>query len=154
MLFQLGHAVDQLVLRDVHRTDDVPGGVFLGRTDIDHQRLVGIDQGGQLAVAQALATTTDFVDQQQNQQNNEDRHQDVVGRGKSNQVSNHLGCSTRLKMPASIHSPLVPPKPDGPATKPPSCCYHRCAGRWNGTNIRRRWRICPKMRVFIIFEQP
>ncbi|MCE1115918.1 MULTISPECIES: hypothetical protein [Pseudomonas] len=23
-----------------------------------------------------------------------------------------------------------------------------------GRNIRRRWRICPKMRVFIIFEQP
>jgi hypothetical protein len=28
--------------------------------------------------------------------------------------------------------------------------------RWSdkGRNIRRRWRICPKMRVFIIFEQP
>ncbi|MNN55474.1 hypothetical protein D3C81_1703510 [compost metagenome] len=154
MLVQLAHAVDQLVLRDVHRTDDVTGGVFLGRADVDDQGFLGIDQGSQLAVAQALAAATDFVDQQRDQQNNEDRHQDVVVCRKLNQVSNHLGCSTRLKMPASIHSPLLPPKPDGPAAKPSAHCQHTRAGRGNGTNIRRRWRICPKMRVFIIFEQP
>ncbi|MBA6063448.1 MULTISPECIES: hypothetical protein [Pseudomonas] len=30
--------------------------------------------------------------------------------------------------------------------------WPRLSGK--GRNIRRRWRICPKMRVFIIFEQP
>ncbi|MNN81606.1 hypothetical protein D3C81_1984500 [compost metagenome] len=65
MFFQLGHAADQLVLRDVHRTDDVACGIFLGGADVDDQGLVGVDQGGQLAIAQALAATADFIDEQQ-----------------------------------------------------------------------------------------
>ncbi len=95
VLFELGHAGGQFVLGDAHRADNVTGRIFLGRADIDHQALVGIDQGGELTVAQALPAPADFIDQQCSQQNDEDRHQDVVVCCELNQVSNHLGCSTR-----------------------------------------------------------
>src|SRR5690606_33347555 len=91
-----------------------------------------VDQCGQLATAQHVAATADFVDQQQDQLNKEDRHQDVVVCRKLNQVSNHQGCSTRLKMPASIHSPPSRPKPDGPAAKQLSCPVCGGAGRAPG----------------------
>ena len=132
VFFQLGHAADQFVLRDVHRADDVARGIFLGGTDVDDQGLVGVDQSGQLAIAQALAATADFIDEQQDQQNNEDRNQDVVICRELNQVSNHQRCSRRLKMPASIHSTPVPPKPDRPAGKAPWPCQRGRAGRGIG----------------------
>ncbi len=154
VLFQLAQTVDHFVLRNVDRADDMTCGVFLGRADVEDQALVSIDQSGQLAIAQALAATTDFIEQQQDQQNNEDRNQDVVICRELNQVSNHQRCSRRLKMSASIHSPLITTKARRAGGKATFTLPARARRSGDGTNIRRRWRICPKMRVFIIFEQP
>ncbi len=89
MLFQLADAGSEFVLRNVHCTNDVAGGVFLAGTDVDDQALVAIDQCGQLAVAQAAAALACLGNDQQNQQNDEDSNQQVVICREFNQVSNH-----------------------------------------------------------------
>ncbi|MCY1246727.1 hypothetical protein D9M72_599930 [compost metagenome] len=87
----------------------MPGGEFLGRADVQHHRLLGVDQRGQLAARQAAPAAADLVQRQQHQQDDQRRDQQVVVGGEFDQTGKkrlHGAKYPDGKMPASIHSPI------------------------------------------------
>ncbi|MNY76159.1 hypothetical protein D3C86_2156540 [compost metagenome] len=66
------------------------GGEVLLPAHIQHQALLAVDQGGQLAAAQALPAFAQLGEDQQRQQNNEQSAQYIVGSGKFNQIGKHV----------------------------------------------------------------
>ena len=111
VFFQLADTGGQFVLGNVHRANDVTGGVFLARTDVHHHAGVLVDQCGQLAGTQAFTAALHRMRQQQSQQYDEDTDKNVVVSGKFNQVSNHRRRFQGVKMSASIHSHYGGPNP-------------------------------------------
>jgi len=89
MLLQFRDACDHFVLREAQRADDVACREILGRTYIDDNALIAVDQRGQLTGTEATAAFTQLVSDQQCQQDDKSASEQKVVSGKFNQVSNH-----------------------------------------------------------------
>ncbi|MNN17908.1 hypothetical protein D3C81_1311050 [compost metagenome] len=64
-------------------------GELLVRTHVEHQRLAGVELGGQLAAVQAAPAAPRLAGQQQGEQHHEQRAEYIVVRDKFNQLGNH-----------------------------------------------------------------
>ncbi len=89
MLIQLRKASSQLFVGDVQRVDDTTGGEILVAAHVEDDALATVDQRGELAGADAAAAATQFVGDQQHQQDDEGCAQHIVVSGKFNQVGEH-----------------------------------------------------------------
>jgi len=89
VLVQLDHALGELLVGDIQRVDDMPGGEVLVRTHVDNHALLAIDQRGQLTAAEAFAATLQLGKDQQGQRDREGSGQQIMVGGEFKQMGKH-----------------------------------------------------------------